>query len=122
MNLVMIGHFKDATLAETALDTIKEATRLVQAEMDAGRLVLGEPQDRFTDAMLDAVRDLRLHSIGPNELEQFLYDVRVERHGSQIVLKTDEIEVQVFIKLLLSKGARIEVYSAHDYPDRPESA
>lgn len=122
MNLVMIGHFKDATLAETALDTIKEATRLVQAEMDAGRLVLGEPQDRFTDAMLDAVSDLRLHSIGPNELEQFLYDVRVERHGAQIVLETDEIEVQVFIKLLLSKGARIEMYSAHDYPDRPELA
>lgn len=122
MNLVMIGHFKDAAQAETALDTINEATRAVQAEMDAGRLVMGEAQDRFTDAMLETVGDLRLHSIGASELEQFLYDVRVERRGDRIVIETDEVEVQVFVKLLLSKGARIEMYSAHDYPEGAESA
>ncbi|MGO9297643.1 MAG: DUF6375 family protein [Streptosporangiaceae bacterium] len=122
MNLVMIGHFKDVTAAETALDTIKAATEAVQEELDAGRLVMGEPGDRFTDEMLKAVGDLRLHSIGARELEQLLYDVKVERRGDQIVLKTDEVEVQVFVKLLLSQGARIEMYSAHDHPDGAESA
>lgn len=122
MNLVMIGHFKNAALAETALDTLNEAIRATQSEMDAGRLVLGEPQDKFSDEMLDTIGDLRLHSIGASELEQFLYDVRAERRGEQIVLTTDEVEVQAFVKLLLSKGARIEMYSAHDYPDGAESA
>jgi len=121
MNLVMIGHFKDATAAETALDTIKAATDAVQKEADAGRLVMGEPTDRFTDEMLKAVGDLRLHSVGARELEQFLYDVRAERRGDQVVLETDEVEVQVFVKLLLSQGARIEMYSAHDHPDGAES-
>jgi hypothetical protein len=122
MNLVMIGHFRDATAAETALDTIKAATAAVQEELDAGRLVIGEPRDRFTDEMLKIVGALRMHSIGARELEQLLYDVRVERRGDQVVLKTDEVEVQTFVKLLLSQGARIEMYSAHDYPDGAESA
>ncbi len=122
MNLVMIGHFKEAAMAETALDTLYEATRVVQTEMDAGRLVVGEPQDRFSLEMLDAISRLELHSIGARELEQFLYDVSVERRGEQIVLSTDEVDVQAFVKLLLSKGARIEMYSAHDYPDDAESA
>lgn len=122
MNLVMIGHFNDAITAETALDTIKAATDAVQEELDAGRLVIGEPGDRFTDEMLKAVGDLRMHSIGARELEQLLYDVKVERRGDQVVLETDEVEVQVFVKLLLSQGARIEMYSAHDHPDGAESA
>jgi len=30
---------------------------------------------------------------------------------------TDEIEVSALLKILLDKGARVEVYSAHVYPD-----
>lgn len=116
MNLVMIGQFKDAATAETALDTIKAATSAVQVELDAGRLVMGEPQDLFSDEMLKTVGDLRMHSIGARELEQFLYDVTLERRGDQLILETDEVEVQVFVKLLLAHGARIEMYSAHDHP------
>ena len=116
MNLVMIGQFKDAATAETALDTIKAATSAVQAELDAGRLVMGEPQDLFTDEMLKTVGDLRMHSVGARELEQFLYDVTLERRGEQLILATDEVEVQVFVKILLAHGARIEIYSAHDHP------
>lgn len=122
MNLVMIGHFREASLAETALGTLNEATRAVRAEMEAGRIVIGEPRDRFSDEMLGTIDDLGLHSIGATELEQFLFDVRAERRGDQLVVETDEIEVQVFVKLLLAKGARIEMYSAHDYPDGAESA
>ena len=70
MNLVMIGHVKDATAAETAHDTIKAATEAIQGELDAGRLVMGEPGDGFTDEMLKTVGDLRLHSIGARELKR----------------------------------------------------
>jgi hypothetical protein len=40
----------------------------------------------------------------------------VRRDGSSIVVTTDETDVQALLKVLLDKGARIEVYSAHDYP------
>lgn len=121
MNLIMVGHFKDATAAQTALDTMNAASDAVRGERDAGRLVVGEPRDRFTEEMLKVIGDLRLYSIGTRELEQFLYDVKVDRRGDRLVLETDEVDVMVFVKLLLSQGARIEMYSAHDYPDGPET-
>ncbi len=115
-NLVMIGRFDEATEAETALDVIKQAIAVVQTEENEGRLVVGDPVDRYSDEMLRAVSELRMHNIGPRELEQFLYDVTVERHGDRIVFRTDEVEVQAFVKLLLTHGAKVEMFSAHDYP------
>ncbi|MGQ4364262.1 DUF6375 family protein [Streptomyces sp. SAS_272] len=116
MNLVMIGRFKDATAAERAHTVIKEFTKALQAEEEAGRLIVGEPDDRFSDEVLKLLSDLNLHSIGPRELEQFLYDLTMRREGDSIVVTTDETDVQALLKVLLDKGARIEVYSAHDYP------
>jgi len=41
--------------------------------------------------------------------------VKVE--GSKMILTTDEVDISAFLKVMLDSGARIEVYSAHDYPD-----
>lgn len=117
MNLVMLGRFKDAATAETVNGIIDKFKRAVEADQTAGRLTLGEPTDTYSDEMLSLLVDLNLHSLGPDELEQFLYDVNVRRDGDSIVITTDEIAVEVFWKLMLLKGARVEVYSAHDYPD-----
>lgn len=117
MNLVMIGRFKDAATAETVNGIIDKFKRAVEADQTAGRLTLGEPTDTYSDEMLSLLVDLNVHSLGPDELEQFLYDVNVRRDGDSIVITTDEIAVEVFLKLMLLKGARVEVYSAHDYPD-----
>lgn len=116
MNLVMIGRFEDATTAERAHVLIKELTTALQAEEEAGRLTVGEPNDRYSDEVLKLLSDLNIHSIGPRELEQFLYDLDVRRDGDSIVVTTDETDVQALLKVLLDKGARIEVYSAHDHP------
>ncbi|MFE1190720.1 DUF6375 family protein [[Kitasatospora] papulosa] len=117
MNLVMIGRFKDATAAQRAHGLINKLTVGLQAEEEAGRLTIGEPSNRFSDEVLQLLSDLNIHSIGPAELEQFLYDVTVRRDGDSIKVTTDETDVQALLKVLLDKGARIEVYSAHDYPD-----
>lgn len=117
MNLVMVGRFEDAATAETVKAVIERFTEAVEAEVDAGRLTVGEPPDSYSDEILDLLTDLNVHSLGPGQLEQFLYDVRVNRDGDSVVVTTDEIEVEAFLKLMLAKGGRIEVYSAHDYPD-----
>ncbi|EUA59807.1 hypothetical protein I550_2955 [Mycobacterium intracellulare 1956] len=36
------------------------------------------------------------------------------------MITTDESDVQALLKVLLDGGARVEVYSAHDYPDTAE--
>lgn len=116
MNLVMIGRFKDADTAERAHVLIKELTTALQAEEEAGRLTVGEPNDRYSDEVLKLLSDLNIHSLGPRELEQFLYDLTVRRDGDSIVVTTDETDVQALLKVFIDKGARVEVYSAHDHP------
>jgi len=116
MDLVLIGHFDDDAEAETALELITELTQAAQAESDAGRLVLGEPPDRFSDEILEKLMEVNIGSIGPAEIEQLLYDVNVTRDAEKVVITTDELDVLAFIKILLLKGARIEMLSGHDFP------
>lgn len=115
MNLVMIGRFKDAVSAAKAKEVIDRLTDQVNADAQAG--LVGEGTEHFSDGMLDLLTNVKVHTLRPTELEQFTYDVNVEIKGSQIVLTTDEVDVSAFLKVLIDMGARVEVYSAHDYPD-----
>jgi Family of unknown function (DUF6375) len=117
MNLVMIGRFKEANDAVQAKQAIDRLTGYVDAEIEAGRMEVGQPPDRYSREISDLLRDVDIYSIGPAELEQFAYDATVSVDGAEVVVKTDEIEVSAFLKVLLDKGARVEVFSAHEYPD-----
>ena len=116
-NLVMIGRFADAMEATRAKEIIDQLTRQVSADHDEGTIVLGSPSERYSNEMLSLLGRLNIMSIGSLELEQFLYDVRVEVEGSNLILTTDEIDISAFLKVMLDEGARIEVYSAHNHPD-----
>lgn len=116
MNLVMIGHFEDTASAEHAKDLIDQFTIAARTEQSEKRLEAGEYSDRYSEPILDLLNSTNVHSLEPNDLQQFLYDADVEQHGNGVVITTDEIEVQAYLKLMLYKGARVEVYSAHDHP------
>ena len=115
-NLVMIGHFEDATEATTAKEIIDALTDQVARDEESGALVVGSPSGRYGKEMLSLLSKLNIASIGPGELEQFAYDVRVDVQGSDVVVSTDEIDISAFLKVLFGRGARIEVYSAHHHP------
>jgi hypothetical protein len=109
-NLVMIGKFTDVTSAEAAKDAIDEIEKFV-GDHDSR-----EGAVRYSDAEMDLFKRLNFYWLQPGELEQFRYDIRSELQGDSIVVTTDETEIAALLKLLLAKGARVEVYSAHDYP------
>ncbi len=116
MNLVMIGHFKEARDAEEVKQLLNQLAGQVKDDADKSQSNTA-PQDRFTDRMLELLRAANLHILGPGELEQLLYDVQVDVDGNKVVITTDEVDVSAFLKVLLDNGARVEVYSAHDYPN-----
>jgi len=120
-NLVMIGRFKDAGRAAEAKQVMDRLTEQVNDDVQSGRMQIGAQAHRFTDGMLDLLRHLEVYSIGPDELEQFAYDAVVSLEGDQVVVKTDEVDVLAFLKVLLDHGAHIEVFSAHDYPETKNS-
>lgn len=118
MNLVMIGQFKDVTSARAAkhiLDRLKDGAK---AEEEAGRLVIGESSAEFSDELSKILREVEIYSLTYADFEQFLYDdTRVGLSGNEIVIETDEVEVIAFVKVLLDKGAKLEMYSGHDFKD-----
>jgi Family of unknown function (DUF6375) len=118
-NLVMIGHFQNAVDATKAKEIIDALTNQVREEESNGTRTLGSPSERYGNAMLDLLGRLDVASIGPRELEQFAYEFSVELQGNDLVLATEEFDISAFLKVMVLKGARIEVYSAHDYPETP---
>lgn len=116
-NLVMIGHFENATDATKAKEIIDTLTNQLREEEASGTRTVGQPSERYGEAMLDLLGRLNVASIGPRELDQFLYDVSMNIEDSKIILTTEEVDISAFLKVMFDQGARIEVYSAHDYPD-----
>jgi len=122
MNLVMIGRFKEARAAEEARHLIEQLIALVTAE-EEGPGYRSPPQDRsFSDTVRTFLYAARLYNFAPEEIDQFRYDVSVGGTGNEVVLKTDESEISAFLKVLIETGGRIDVYSAHDYPESEPEA
>ncbi len=116
-NLVMIGHFENVAEATKAAEIIDVLTKQVREEESSGARIIGHPSERYGDTMLDLLGKLNIASIGPSELEQFAYEFHIKAQGNDLVLTTEELDVSAFLKVMVDKGARVEVYSAHNYPD-----
>jgi hypothetical protein len=117
MNLVLIGKFKKAQDAEKVEKDIKKLSE--QALKDESHTLAFDPAPedlRFSEDMLSLLRSLRLHTLGPVELGQLASDHRLEREENRITVKTDEADISAFLKLFIEAGAKVEVFSAHDYP------
>ena len=117
MNLVMVGKFEENEEASQAFAAIHHMMDQATADVESGLLEVGELPDRYTDAMMKLAEDLRFYSLHPAEFEQFVYDVAVDLKDDKIVITTDEADVSAFLKFLVHKGARVEVYSGHHHAD-----
>ena len=121
-NLVLVGHFRQIEDATSAKRVIEQLSEQVSEEIRTGVLNYDAEDNRFSEELRKLLYAGELHSIGPSELQQFAYDVRVEVIGTNVKLTTDEIDVSAFLKVLIDLGARVEIYSAHEYPDGSSSA
>lgn len=109
MNLVMIGHFRDAATADETKTALEE---LQQFFLDH------EPDGRtYEDEAMEILRRHKFNIAAPGDLEQFRYDFRITTEREKLIIKTEESEFSALLKLMIERGAKIEVYSAHDYPN-----
>jgi hypothetical protein len=111
-NLVMIGSFKAADQAEKAIEAIDTISAFV-----CGSGNEFENSDRYPEGLIRILDEIGFRNVSPAELDQFRYGVNPKLEGQRVVIETDEGELSAFMKLLVEKGARVEVYCAHDYPD-----
>ncbi|MFG6076852.1 DUF6375 family protein [Erwinia sp. OPT-41] len=116
MNLVLIGRFKREQDAKKVEKEIKQLSAQVSKD-DSQFISFAKPEDqRFSDEMLSLLGRLNLYTLGPSDLGQLVSDHNLSREGDKITVTTDEAEVSVFVKLFIEAGAKVEVFSAHDYP------
>lgn len=115
-NLVMIGKFVEIADAQHAKEVLERLTEGVEADIEAGNLALGQSADRFSEDMLGLLSELGVHSVGPDELLQLAYESHIAIEEDKLIITTEEIDVSAVLKILVNSGARVEVFSAHDYP------
>lgn len=116
MNLVLIGRFKQAKDAEKVEKSIDKLSAQASKD-DSHTIAFGNPEDqRFSDEMLSLLCSLNLYTLAPADLGQLVSEHHLRREGDRITVTTDESEVSAFVKLFIEAGAKVEVFSAHDYP------
>jgi hypothetical protein len=116
-NLKMIGTFKTMEEANDAKNAIDQLVGFVER---TGGLYTYESTERFTDEQMELYRKgtKGIASLSPREFSQFALDVSIEQAENTIQITSDEIDVSAYLKVLIDYGAKVEVYSAHDYPDK----
>lgn len=121
MNLVLIGRFKRAQDAEKIEKDIDRLSAQALKD-DSHSIAFAEPEgQRFSDEMLLLLNTLNINTLGPTELGQLVSEHHLRREDNRITITTDEAEVSAFVKLFIEAGAKVEVFSAHDYPSDSDS-
>lgn len=120
-NLVMIGRFKTVAGAAEAKRIIDRLTEQIRADVKAGLMDETDPPQRFTDHIMELFKEVETYIVAPAELSQFNYEFSAEVQGDTLVLTTEEYDISAFLKILVNGGARVEVFSRHDYPTAKEA-
>lgn len=123
MNLVLIGKFKRAHDAEKVEKEIEKLSEQASKEDSFSLSQFSRPENqRFSDEMLSLLSSMKINSLAPAEVGQLVSDHHLEREDDQITITTDEADVSAFVKLFIEAGAKVEVFSAHDYPSDSTNA
>ncbi|WP_085688198.1 MULTISPECIES: DUF6375 family protein [unclassified Pseudomonas] len=116
MNLVLIGKFKRAQDAEKVEKDIDKLSAQASKD-DSDSIPFAKPENqRFSEDMLSLLCSLNVHSLAPSELGQLISDFDLKREDGRITVTTDESDVSAFVKLFIESGAKVEIFSVHDYP------
>lgn len=106
MNLVMIGTFKEERDAEKTMEVIELLKKHVSEEYEQ---YTSSFSTEFSDKIMGILEKHRLYILRPDELQQFGDDINAHRSGNQIEVRTNESDVSAFFKLLLERGAHLDV-------------
>jgi hypothetical protein len=117
-NLVLIGEFKTEEDAERVLQLIQAISANASSDLENGVVNHWAKNEQFSEKTEQRLRDLNLYGLSPSDIADFaLLNPSMEREGKALHFRTDDVEVGGFVKLMVEKGAKVQVYSAHDYPE-----
>lgn len=115
MDLILIGTFETASGAEAAIDRIKALKALAEAEWsdDDWR----SQDERMPASLVARLVEMELYEMGRSDVDIYAFEFSARRDGSTVRIRTEESDVQGFLKVLIHLGARVEVFSRHQWND-----
>jgi hypothetical protein len=123
-NLVLVGRFTDETASRTVEEKYERLTKAASDGLpDTG---WDEVEARFSDELVDLLKELKPWNMSRSDINGFAYHDAMSRNGATVTVTTEDAEVQGLIKLLIDQGAKVEIYSRHDWtetgePRKPEN-
>lgn len=117
-NLVMIGEFKTAEEASRVLNLIEKLIENASSDLAQRIFDYGEESERFSESTTKSLRELGLNYLAPGDISDFAnWAPSIDKTGKSIRFRSDEERVGGFVNLLVKEGAKVEVYSEHEFPD-----
>ncbi len=115
MDLVLIGRFQTVTGAKAAEERMEALQALAEAAWsdDDWR----SSDERMPPELGEALLELKLYDMGRYDVDNYAFDHSVTREGETVRIWTDESDVQGFLKVLLHYGAKVEVFSRHEWDE-----
>jgi hypothetical protein len=112
MDLVLVGTFETVTEAEAAVERMAELKGLAEAEWSDDAW---DAEGRMPERIVRALLDMNMIEMGRDDVDIFVYEHTVERSDARVRIWTEESDVSGFLKVLIHLGARVEVFSRHNW-------
>ncbi|WP_413115765.1 DUF6375 family protein [Streptomyces sp. CY1] len=124
MDLVLIGRFQTVTGAKAAEERMEALQALAEAAWSDDHWL--SPDERLPRELGESLREMKLYDIGRYDVDNFALDHSVTRTAETVRIWTDESDVQGFLKVLLHYGAKVEIFSRHEWDEdaitRPDTS
>jgi hypothetical protein len=114
-SMVLVGHFPNIEKARTAESVINKLAEAAVGLVSAQEPTWYDPSPRPDETFWTFLRELGLYDLTLGEVEQFGYDHTLTLNGNRIEISTDEGDIQGLLKTMIASGARVEIYSRHDW-------
>lgn len=118
-NLVIVGTFKTAKDAQEAKDILEGLSSLISEGITKGMLSEhdGLKNGEFSREQMDFFNNVNMMDYSYADMSSFLYDFNSSLEGTKLIITTEDLMTNGLISTLISKSAKVEIYSAHHYRD-----
>jgi hypothetical protein len=113
--LVIIGEFASDVKAKEVLALFDKAQAVVMEDYKAGRIKDSEITRKFSDGIMGLAEHDNFSILGYGDPEQLMMEYHAERIGNKIKIRTDEFDTNAVMKFLIHGGAKIEIFSTHEF-------
>ena len=117
----IVGHFKSSDNAKQFLGDLEKMRSLVEANTEA---CFNTPEE-FPRQILDSLfkGEVRhAQTLASHDLMDFANEMSIEDNDCNVTISSSEWNWAGVIKMMIESGARIEMFSEHDYPAGKDEA